>query len=235
MFTSQESKMKKIIFLIFLILATVSCARKDPSIKYNRKFLKRHGKDVAKAKKRHKRITKRNKEISLRESELKQAEITKRKEEAVKYDEYAEYRGSVFGDYYSDMEDYQDEPIETELDYLNRNVSVYEVRTINFDDIVIPRRDIFADSYLGEKDFEFVNNKNMQESFDYLYVIKKERDKNFRILELKKERLAEIEQKEEQEEQKDGALEKVKKTVKSFKDRVLDLIGKGEKKSEVKK
>jgi len=221
----RGNRLKKEIIFLVLLLISVSCVRKDPSERYNKEFISKHGGDVAKAKKRHKKISKRNKMVSLQDSKLKQADFDKKKTEEVKVDEYANYKTSIFGDYYSDNPDYQDEYKETELSYMKRNLSVYETKGINFDDIRIPRRDIFADSNLGDKDFEFINNKNMQESFDYMYVIQKEREKNMKILQAKQEKLEKDKEVAGTENIKEkSALTKAKDTVTEFKNRVLNLL-----------
>jgi len=174
------------------------------------------------------KIVKRNEAISLQESKLKQA---KSKEKATPREDdkqYATYKTTFFDDYYTDREDYQEPYNETEFDYLNKNLSAYEVDSINFDDIKIKRRSIFADSDLGEKDFEFVNNRNMQDSFDYLYVIQKKREKNLMKLQAKQKQIRErervVEAEEVKEEEGGSALVKAKETVKSFRDKVLDLL-----------
>jgi hypothetical protein len=226
MYISRENKLYKRIILFILLFICAACAMKDPSKQSNDVFLSRHGKDVRTAKNRHKRIIARNKQVSLAESRAKQEKIKEEKSKKELIDEYAIYRGSYFNDYYKDRPDYQEEP-RTELSYLSKNVNAYEVSQINFDNIQIPRKDAFFSDELGHKDFAFVNNFNMQKSYDHLYSLQKKRDKNLRESQARQRRI-----KEEQEatvskdDEQRSILDRTRKTVRGFRDRVLDLLNK---------
>ena len=72
----------------------------------------------------------------------------------------------------------------------NNNGKFYENRIVNFDDIQIPKYRRYT-SDLGPKDYEYINNVELQESVDYLTVINNTRAQKRRELVMKQRKMEE--------------------------------------------
>lgn len=212
MYLLQKDKFyKKYISISILLVGVVACRPKDPVRLNNRAFLYEHGDEVQKAKAKNKQIVAISDKGSLEERKrVKVPTQTKKEKRYVEdYDYNAnEYYNKLYGD--------------RKVDYVNYNSNVYREDDVNFDDIKIPRQDVFEDKTLGEKDFESVDNETMQKSFDRMNVIQKKRERDLRKLKAKQNKIQKTEKVEA--EKKESILGKAKKTIKSFKDKVLELL-----------
>lgn len=104
------------------------------------------------------------------------------------------------------------------LEYLSYNAGAYTETEDNiFDNIEIPKND-FKYYNLGRKEYNEINNIELQETYDYMDVINKERLKQIEIARLKEEALKKNREKDS------GILDKTKKGLKNLTDRIKNLL-----------
>ncbi|MFC1659092.1 hypothetical protein ACFL0U_00805 [Pseudomonadota bacterium] len=213
-------KFSNTIILIFFVSVLFSCAGRSPIKKHNNKFLAEYGRDIKKLKDKHNKIEEQNGRVSYTDKkyeakmlcgteEIKAGNCYYNKKEK-KY-----YQDTNFERYPLPKDKQVVENQELKEDYLEKNnvlleqnKKIYylsansgkfsESTIVKFDDIEIPRYKQYSSITsggtivdLGPKDYEYVNNIELQESVDYLSVINKTRAKKRRelvIQQRKKER-----------------------------------------------
>lgn len=107
---------------------------------------------------------------------------------------------------------------DSNLEYLSYNSGAYTQKEDNiFDNIEIPKND-FKYYDLGKKDYNEINNIELQESYDYMDLINKERLKQIEIARLREEAI------KKQQDKNSGILDKTKKGLKNLTDRIKSLI-----------
>ena len=197
---------------IFLIIAlfTVSCQAFipiEPVADVNDRFKANYGSTVKKAKRRHYESLKKSGydgKVSfektaygrLKQNELDFLEINARN------NPYVEVERS--GD--------------KNLEYLSYNAGAYfETEDNIFDSIEIPQND-FKYYNLGRKEYNEINNIELQETYDYMNIINKERLKQIEIARLKEEAL------QRQRDKNSGVIDKTKKGLKSLTNRIKNLL-----------
>ena len=206
MFTLQR---KNSLFLLLVLLIT-SCQAfipTEPVATVNDRFKANYGSTVSKAKKRHYDSIKKSGydgNVSfektaygrLRQRELDFLEINARNNPYVEVERAGDKN----------------------LEYLSYNAGAYTETEDNiFDNIEIPKND-FKYYNLGRKEYNEINNIELQETYDYMDVINKERLKQIEIARLKEEAL------QRQRDKDSGILDKTKKGLKNLTDRIKNLL-----------
>jgi hypothetical protein len=208
--------------IIVVSLLIFSCAGRTPIKKYDNRFLTEHGREVSKLKKKHKKIVEENESNFSSFKEEKYVARSVCGTDDIKagkcyYDvENQKYYERTNSDRYplSDSgQVVQNQLIKGDdssnkysvllnkkkkMYYLSQNSGKFsENKIVDFDDIEIPRyRQSKAE--LGSKDYEYINNMDLQESIDYLTVINETRIQKRRELvmqQIKKEEEASLIQK----------------------------------------
>lgn len=114
-------------------------------------------------------------------------------------------------------------PNDSKVEYLTYNSAQYKVVDDNiFDDIKIPNND-FKYYNLGRKDYQEINNIELQEAYDYMQLINQEIFKQTEIARLK----AEAEKKPESKKpiiNPSTIVDKTKENLKTFTDRIKGLV-----------
>lgn len=200
---------KLVLLLAILLLASCSdplFLRREPVGKVNDKFLAYYGNDVNKAKKKHNKMTLSNEYSNLVPEEQTAYGRIKRKEA-----EFLAYNRG--GKPYTVVENAGGEP-----QYLAQNSDAFKKPDTTFDDIVVPDGD-FEFYYVGSKDFNEVNNRELQQSYDYVYVINKEIAKQTELIKLREREEAKKYVKEEE-----GFLDRTRKGLQSLTDRIKGLL-----------
>lgn len=104
------------------------------------------------------------------------------------------------------------------VEYLTYNYGPYfEKEQGMFDDIKTPSND-FKYYYLGDKDYNDINNIELQQTYDYMEVMSKERTKQIELARLKEEVIT------KQENKNKGIFEKTKSGLKNLTDRIKGLL-----------
>lgn len=110
---------------------------------------------------------------------------------------------------------------DNKVEYLTYNTGPYKVLENNiFDDIIIPDDD-FQYYNLGQKDFNEINNIELQEAYDYLYLISQEIARQMEIAKLRAEELKKTQNIQTQE---TTIIDKTRENLKSLTDRLKGLI-----------
>ena len=110
---------------------------------------------------------------------------------------------------------------ESKVTYVSYNTGPYKaVKNNIFDEIVIPNDD-FQYYNLGKKEFNEINNIELQEAYDYLYLINQE---TARQMEIAKLRAEEQKKKQSTQKQETTIIDKTRENLKSLTDRIKGLI-----------
>lgn len=233
---NKISVFNALIICSLVILTSCFNGRQDPTIvKNNRTFLSRYGDDIQKNKKKHKLIMKAEHNVSYDKPKRIEGVETAKGINKIKGSDnsdfdYSQLKKEMVYDMPEEISLIKGNDNQTKKSYLldkkniiyNSNYNgQYIGDKINFDDIQIPKSDLFYNTNLGTKDFETVDNTTMQESFDYMYVINKTRQQKRKEIRSKQKKIIKYEQKTEE---KKGVLSKAKDVVKGLKDRVLNLL-----------
>ena len=110
---------------------------------------------------------------------------------------------------------------DNKVEYLTYNTGPYKILENNiFDDIVIPDDD-FQYYNLGQKDFNEINNIELQEAYDYLYLINQETARQMEIARLRAEELKKTQSTQTQE---TTIIDKTRENLKGLTDRLKGLI-----------
>ncbi len=106
----------------------------------------------------------------------------------------------------------------TNVEYLSYNAGAYyEVENNIFNDIKIPKND-FKYYNLGKKEYNEINNIELQETYDYISEINKERLKQIEIARLKEE------YRQRQQKKDITVIDKTKQGLKNLTDRIKELL-----------
>lgn len=107
------------------------------------------------------------------------------------------------------------------MEYLSANYGKYQENEDNiFDEIIIPKND-FKYYNLGRKQYNEISNIELQESYDYIVEINKERLKQIEIARLKQEALL-------REQEKNQSLrDRTRKGLQNLTKKIQELIGLG--------
>ena len=155
--------LKNKFFLFFVLLLTVSCNyRRDPSLPYNNKFLKKYGKQIERAKVRHKNVVKQNNifydENLNRIANLKNSEDSNKKRE--------DLNKKFLDNYVNNYETI----IRKDVSYLDNNYGAF-VQDKNKEQ----KQDKFAyfdKEYLKNKSYNSIDYATLQVNYDYVLLIK---------------------------------------------------------------
>lgn len=155
--------LKNKFFLFFVLLLTVSCNyRRDPSLPYNNKFLKKYGKQIERAKIRHKNIVKQNNifydESLNRIANLKSNEDNNKKRKNLN----KEFLDSYVNNY--------DTVVRKDVLYLDNNHGAF-VQDKNKEQ----KQDKFTyfnKEYLKNKSYNSIDYATLQVNYDYILLIK---------------------------------------------------------------
>jgi len=207
MFTLQKKNDYMLLLVVLFLNSCHTFLPMEPVAAVNDRFNANYGKSVRAAKKRHYDSIKKSGydgNVSfektaygrLKQNELDFIEINARNNPYIEVERAGDSR----------------------LEYLSYNAGAYTRREDNiFDDINIPKND-FKYYNLGKKEYNEINNIELQESYDYMNVINQERMRQIEIARLREERIR------EQTTKDTGVIEKTKKGLKSLTDRIRSLL-----------
>ncbi len=203
-------KKNKIIFLIFVLTLISACQAfipMEPVVTYNDRFKANYGNSLKKAKKRHYESIKKS-----------------------GYDGTVSFENTAYGRLVQKEQDFleinaRNNPyVELErsgssnIQYLSYNAGAYfETEDNIFDDIKIPKND-FKYYNLGKKEYNEINNIELQETYDYMNEINKERLKQIEIARLREEAIR------NQQSNDLSIVDKTKQGLKSLTDRIKELL-----------
>ena len=211
MFISLKKSSPFLLLIVFLLTSCHFFLPIEPVSEVNRKFKDDYGYSLNKAKKRHKK--------AIAESG---------------YDGTVPFEKTAYGRLMQERLDF----IETNArnnpyvevqgsggnpEYLSYNYGAYSTPENDiFLDMDIPNND-FKYYYLGNKDFNEINNIEIQNSYDYMYVINQERLKQIEIARLKQEEM------QRQKKKENDMLKKGKSGFKNLTNKIKSLLNKDEK------
>jgi len=205
-------KLSLILISVFLV---ASCSKvKKPVLKYDKPFLKEYGTDVDKLKRKHKK-TMMDTRAELSEDRTKTNIENLKPKKIYSYEKPEDYI-VVDGKIISNEDGLAEEEVlfysDSDVKYTENNVEKFDVTgRVLFSDIEIPETADakYYNTKYGQKNYKSVNNKDMQESVDYITVIndtrtqkRKEIVKKQKIIEQRQAEKQLIEQAEEVKEKK---------------------------------
>lgn len=191
----------KILFVLFFCLLIVSCNyKRDPALPYNNKFLKKYGKQLEKAKRRHKNIARQN-NIFYDENLDRIANLKDNKSDEIRKERNKEFLEQYINAYA--------EKERKEVSYLDKNHDAFilpsEKNRKDYDKFIYFKKD-----YLKNKNYHSIDYSIVQVNYDYIQIIKQiQYDEYLNELEVEKAKEKAIEEQKKNAEEKPNTFKKI--------------------------
>ncbi len=204
----EKNKFFKFFCLALVLFCISSCGfrSKDPVYIYNKKFLKKHEKDIAKKRDKHRKIAAEN-NIFYGYKDAPDDDINSIK--------LRNELNAKFLEQYRKKEMIDEATKNIEVSYLEDNHGEY-VKQVSVDRPNVDKYSYFNRNTYMNKNFNYIHYDVAQTSYDYLYLIKREQLKKYN-LKLEMEKLkAEEEKNKKSEENKTFDINNIKERFKNL-------------------
>ena len=203
----KKSKIVLFVLALFVLSSCQAFLPMEPVATYNDRFKANYGSFVNRAKKKHyESLKKSGYDVTVSFEKTAYGRLVQREKDFLEI--------NARNNPYVEIENAGD----GNLEYLSYNAGAYFKTEDNiFDDIKIPNND-FKYYNLGKKEYNEINNIELQEAYNYISEINKERLRQIEIARLRSEALSRQNKKEL------SVIDKTKEGLKNLTDKIKELL-----------